>query len=157
MRLDVYGSHSPAGEVLARFKSNVRGQIAVRERLTNKQIAEGLSTASVFLFPTQYEGFGMALAEAMACGCAAVTTPTGFGAELRDGLEAIVCGYDDTSAMRRAVCALLNDDHLRSRISKAARNRVSTLTWTSQIAKLAAVYQAWLHGDSAVRIRRADA
>ena len=66
----------------------------------------------------------MALAEAMACGCAPVTTRTGFGATLRDGEEALLCDFTDAGAMERAVLALLRDESLRSNIARRAWERV---------------------------------
>jgi len=144
LKLDLYGTSVPAHEVLRCFASRVRGQITVFGLLSNREIAAGLSRASVFLFPAQYEGFGMALAEAMACGCVPVTTPTGFGAELEDDSEALVCAFDDAPAMRRAVGALLDDSVLRSRIAASATRRVHGLSWATQVGKLEMVYQSWL-------------
>jgi len=156
LHLDLYGTGG--GEAIPRhFSQSVRQRIAVHGRLSNQEIADGLSRACVFFFPSQYEGFGMALAEAMACGCAPVTTPTGFGAELRDGDEALVCAFDDTSAMRRAVLALLDDESLRSRIAAAARKRVHLLAWPTQVGNLEAAYRSWLEASAMDGKRRASA
>ena len=156
LQFDLYGTGG--GEtVLRQFSESVRARISVHGRLTNQQIAEGLSRAAIFFFPSQYEGFGMALAEAMACGCAPVTTPTGFGAELRNGDEAVVCGFNDVPAMRRAILALLDDEGLRSRIANAARARVSLLSWDAQIGRLEAAYLSWLGARTLDVRRRANA
>lgn len=149
LRLDLYGTAGRAGAILGQFSPSVRAQIIVHGRLSNQQIAEGLSRAKVFFFPTQYEGFGMALAEAMACGCAPVTTPTGFGAELREAEEALLCGFDDRDAMRHAVLALLDDESLRARVAEGAWRRVRSLSWREQIAKLEVTYRAWMHASPA--------
>lgn len=148
VQLDLYGTRHPPGVILDGFAPEVRKRITVFGRLTNAQIAERLSSAAVFLFPSQYEGFGMALAEAMACGCAPVTTPTGFGGELIDGREAIVCAFDDESRVRTAVLALLDDAGLRARIAGAARIRVEGLSWDTQIANLDRTYRSWLTGGA---------
>ncbi|HXV77006.1 MAG TPA: glycosyltransferase family 4 protein, partial [Candidatus Polarisedimenticolaceae bacterium] len=144
LRLDLYGTAASAEAVLQDFAPEVRERVTVHGRLSNAELADGLSRAMVFLFPAQYEGFGMALAEAMACGCAPVTTPTGFGAELRDGKEALLCAFDDVGAMKRSVRALLVDSDLRSRVAAAARRRVAALSWPTQIGKLEATYASWL-------------
>ena len=146
LRLDLYGTAGRADAILNQFDPSVGERITVRGRVSNRDLADGLSRAAVFFFPTQYEGFGMALAEAMACGCAPVTTRTGFGAELRQGEEAFVCGFDDSEAMRRAIVALLDDANLRSRLAEAARRRVRALSWRTQIGTLEATYLSWLSG-----------
>jgi glycosyltransferase involved in cell wall biosynthesis len=142
LHLDLYGTFVSADRVLAEFPACVRDRVAVQESYA--QNAAGLSKAKVFFFPTQYEGFGMALAEAMACGCAPVTTPTGFGAELRHGEEALLCDFDDTGAMRKAILALLDDERLRGRIARAASQRARSLRWEAQVRRLEATYSAWL-------------
>jgi glycosyltransferase involved in cell wall biosynthesis len=140
----MYGTGWDQDSVLAYFAADFHNRITVYPRLSNQEIADGLSKAKIFFFPTQYEGFGMALAEAMASSCAPVTTPTGFGAELRNGREAIICDFDDETAMEQAIVSLLEDDELHSRIARAAWERVRSLDWDQQVKKLEAVYTRWV-------------
>lgn len=140
---DIYGTVDRPAAVLASFPSELRGRITVHPRLTNQEMADGLAKASLFFFPTQYEGFGMALAEAMACGCAPVTTRTGFGATLRDGEEATLCDFTDAAAMERAILTLLHDEERRAAIARRAWERVRTLSWETNVARLEAVYAQW--------------
>jgi len=129
--------------VLACFPKSLHSRIEVYDRLYAKQLAKATSRAKVFFFPSQYEGFGMSLSEAMACSCAVVTTPTGFGAALRDGVEALVCGFDDVEAMKSGVMRLLVDEQERLSIARAGWERVRRLRWDAQIKKLEATYEGW--------------
>lgn len=145
LRLDLYGVATAAAGVLERFPSALRDRISVEEGfIRNAVLAQRLAKTKVFFFPTQYEGFGMALAEAMACGCAPVTTRTGFGAELRHGEEALLCDFDDPAAMRKAILALLEDAALRARIAGAAAQRARSLDWRGQIRRLETAYSTWV-------------
>jgi glycosyltransferase involved in cell wall biosynthesis len=144
LRFDVYGTGGNREAVVAYFPASLHERIEVHGRLSNEQLAEAMARAKVFFFPSQYEGFGMALGEAMACSCAVVTTPTGFGAELRDGDEAIVCGFDDVEAMKSSVLRLLSDDELRSSIARNGWERVRTLRWDSNIKNLESIYTRWV-------------
>ena len=144
LRLDLLGVGEPAATVLAAFPAELHARIAVEPRLSVPEVIERLSRAAVFLLPTEYEGFGLALAEAMACGCAAVTTPTGFGAELRDGGEAMLCAFGAADAMRGAVARLLDDGAVRAGIADAGRRRVQGLRWEASVGKLEATYLRWL-------------
>jgi glycosyltransferase involved in cell wall biosynthesis len=141
---DVYGTGGDRDSVLTRFPAEVHDRITVHPRLSNREIAEGLSRAKLFFFPSQYEGFGMALAEAMACSCAPVTTRTGFGAELRDGEEAVLCEFDDARIMEQAIIDLLENDERRSRIARNAWQRVQSLSWDGNIKKLESAYHQWV-------------
>jgi len=151
VRLFLYGTGEPSAKVLASFPAEVRDRVTARSRLTGREIADGLSRASIFLFPTYYEGFGMALSEAMACGCAPVTTPTGFGATLAHGEEALVCDFGDEDAMERSVLNLLHDPALRDRIASNAWERVRGLTWKANIARLEDLYVQWASEHQASR------
>ncbi|HXU38814.1 MAG TPA: glycosyltransferase family 4 protein [Blastocatellia bacterium] len=156
LRFDVYGTGGNPEAVLSRFPTCLHERIEVHGRLSNEQLAEAMTRAKVFFFPSQYEGFGMSLGEAMACSCAVVTTPTGFGAELRGGVEAIVCGFDDVEAMKSSVLGLLSDEQERLRIARAGWERVRTLRWDSNIKKLEATYERWCSERRAHRDRVTD-
>ena len=144
LQLDLLGVGETAETVLAAFPAELHPRLHVEPRLAVPEIIARLSRATVFFLPTEYEGFGLALAEAMACGCAAVTTPTGFGAELRDGEEAMVCPFGAAETMRAAVARLLDDDALRLRVAEAGWRRVQGLRWETSVGKLEATYLRWL-------------
>jgi Glycosyltransferase len=144
LHFDVYGTGGNSGAVLAGFPATLHDRVTVHGRLSNTELAESLAKAKVFFFPTQYEGFGMALAEAMACSCAAVTTRTGFGAELRDGQEALLCHFNDVATMEQTVWQLLRDEELRARVARCGWQRVQTLNWEANIKRLEGTYTRWV-------------
>ena len=144
LRLDLMGTNPRLDNPLRDFPPELHGQIVVHPRRTIPELVASLARAKVFFFPSEYEGFGLALAEAMACGCAAVTTPTGFGAELRDGEEAILCPFGAAGDMRAAVERLLDDDALRARIAGAGWRRAQGLRWETSVRTLEGTYRRWL-------------
>ncbi|MBI3652544.1 MAG: glycosyltransferase family 4 protein [Acidobacteria bacterium] len=151
LQFDLYGTGATPATVLADFPAALHSRVTVHGRLSNAELAMNLSRAKVFFFPTQYEGFGMALAEAMACSCAAVTTPTGFGAELRDGEEALICDFNDLAAMENAIGILLRDEERRLHLARAGWQRVQQLSWQTNVQKLEATYARWLSAYQATR------
>jgi glycosyltransferase involved in cell wall biosynthesis len=71
---------------------------------------------------TQPEPFGLAIAEAMACGCAVVVSDAGGAAEIVDaGNNALVHPPGDATALAHVLASLVGDDELRSRLGSAAR------------------------------------
>lgn len=92
---------------------------------------------SVFLQPSRQEGFGMCAVEAMACGCAIVTTANGGSTDYaRDGETAVVCG-GEAEQMAEALSRLVRDDALRIRIATNGSRFVERFRWTSSAARLA--------------------
>ena len=144
LRLHLYGVDLSEVDPLADFPPDVHGQITVHPRLPVAEIIAGLRSAKVFFFPSEYEGFGLALAEAMACGCAVVTTPTGFGADLAPGAEGLICPFGDVAALGASIRRLLDDEPLRIGIAGAGWHRAQALRWDRSVRELESVYRRWL-------------
>lgn len=144
LRLDLFGRDPDDADPLTHFPPEVHAQIVIHPRVDLPTLIAALRRAKVYFFPSEYEGFGLGLAEAMACGLAAVTTPTGFGAELRDGDEALVCDFGDGRAMERAIARLLDDDPLRARVAERGWRRVQTLRWDTSVKRLEQIYRRWV-------------
>ena len=84
------------------------------------------SRAAVAVFPSYNEAFGLACAEAMACGAAVVMTARGSGPELVEhGQSGLLVEPEDPRAIAVAIQRLLGDATLRRRLGAAARSRVA--------------------------------
>ena len=73
-----------------------------------------LSSADLFLYPTRHEGFGLFVAEAMACGCPVVTTEAVSYAI--DGENAVVCRVEDVEDIKEGVLKIFQDTDLANKI-----------------------------------------
>lgn len=91
-----------------------------------------------------YESFGLAAAEAMACGCALVATRVGFAASLLAGKEALLTKPGSEDELAAALQRMAADDELRRRIALGGYQRVQSLEWSRAGESLAATYQEWL-------------
>jgi glycosyltransferase involved in cell wall biosynthesis len=93
-----------------------------------------LAAADIFVFPSLAEGFGIALAEAMAAGVPVVTTAVDGLAELvEDEVDGLVVPPRDASALADALLRLIDDPELRSRLAARARRTVAE-RFTPEIA-----------------------
>ena len=95
--------------------------------------------ARVFLFPSLYEGFGLPMLEAMACGCAVVASNCGALAEVA-GSGAQLFAPDDVRGMSDAVCELLRDAARREHWREAALRRSADFSWMKAARETARVY-----------------
>jgi glycosyltransferase involved in cell wall biosynthesis len=98
-----------------------------------------LSSAWVCLQPSTFEGFGLSVAEAMACATPAVCTRRGSLPEIV-GNTGVLLDSRDPSAVAGAVVDLLRNDSLRSELGRAARVRaVAEFAEERRVAELAAL------------------
>lgn len=87
------------------------------------------SGAAVFVFPSIYEGFGLPVLEAMACGAPVITSIGTSMAEIVDGCATLV-NPRETEAMSAGIRQLLDDPGARESLATAGRARASGFTWS---------------------------
>jgi glycosyltransferase involved in cell wall biosynthesis len=92
-----------------------------------------------------YESFGLAAAEAMACGCALAASRVGFADALTDGEDALLFPSADNPGLGTCLARLARDEPLRRRIAANGHRRVQGLRWDEAARRLEAGYRSWLN------------
>ncbi|MFN6132185.1 MAG: glycosyltransferase family 4 protein [Synechococcaceae cyanobacterium] len=100
---------------------------------------------AIACFPTLFESFGLALAEAMSCGVACLSTATGFAADLRHGEQAWLLPPPPTpAAIAAGLEALIASADLRQRLARGGHEAVQGLRWPPAIDALERFYESLL-------------
>ena len=86
------------------------------------------SGAAVFVFPSLYEGFGLPVLEAMACGAPVVTSNAASMTEVAGG-AAMLVDPRDVAGLAVAVAQVLHDERLRERLRGAGLARARQFSW----------------------------
>jgi glycosyltransferase involved in cell wall biosynthesis len=93
-------------------------------RLKGQRLVEAYQNCDAFLFPSRFEGFGLAVLEAMACAKPVIISNNSALPEVVEhGVSGIVCPTDDVSAFARACIALRDNHEIRKRYEHNARKR----------------------------------
>ncbi len=97
--------------------------------------------ASLLVLPSLYEGFGIPIVEAMACGCPVVTSRTGCGPEVAGKAAVLVDPYrpEDIAAGIRRVLA---DPVLAAELARRGREQAAGFSWRKAARESLAVYEA---------------
>lgn len=86
------------------ISDRLKPRINIIPFIENRALPQIYLTHSVFVFPSFYEGFGMVIAEAMACGIPIITTEVGVAREwIKDSINGIVIPFRDSSAIYTAL------------------------------------------------------
>jgi glycosyltransferase involved in cell wall biosynthesis len=85
------------------FRAYTSGSIVYMLQLSDEELATAYSGAIALVYPSKYEGFGMPVIEAMACGCPVITCPNASIPEVA-GDAAIYVNDDDVDELANALC-----------------------------------------------------
>jgi glycosyltransferase involved in cell wall biosynthesis len=108
--------------------------------LGSAAVGESYDRADLFVLPTRHEGYGMAVAEAIARGVPVVATATGAIPGLLRGGAGILVQPGDLAGLAAALSRVLGDVTLRARMAAAAREARDTLpTWDAAAEKVSQV------------------
>ena len=109
-------------------------------RLDRDDLRRLYSCADVFVFPSCYEGFGMPVLEAMACGAPTITSSTSSLPEVA-GDAALLVDPDDGEALGRAMVRVLSDQTLREGLRQRGFERARLFTWQRAALRTSALYR----------------
>jgi glycosyltransferase involved in cell wall biosynthesis len=105
--------------------------------LSQDGVRQELLQADLFLFPSRYESFGIAVLEAMASGVPVVASDLAAIREVA-GDSARLLPPGDIGQWVTAVVALLNDQQRRQQMVRAGRQRARQFTWERSVEALEA-------------------
>jgi glycosyltransferase involved in cell wall biosynthesis len=101
------------------------------------------NAASVFVYPSLYEGFGLPVVEAMACGCPVLTARNSSLPEVA-GDAAILVDGEDTMALAGGLMQLAGDDRLRADLRARGLIQSAQYDWDNTAAQMVRVYDSAL-------------
>jgi glycosyltransferase involved in cell wall biosynthesis len=109
--------------------------------IDTSELVNQYRSASIVVAPSTYEGFGLPVAEAMACGSPVVTTTAGALPEVV-GDAGILVPPADVKALVEAISALMDNPAKRRQLSEIGRRRiVQTFNWRNTAKRTVAVYK----------------
>jgi glycosyltransferase involved in cell wall biosynthesis len=131
------------GEDVARYGSlrrsmegaGVRQDVRFFGFVPERTLAALYRLASVFAFPSLYEGFGLPPLEAMACGTPVVTSRLSSLPEVVGDAALLVDPYD-VEAIAEGIARVLNDSALADDLRRRGRARAAGFSWERSVRSI---------------------
>lgn len=147
-RLECVGSDRRDAATSAQLRARAErlglsGRVSFRGEAVPAVVAAAYDGADLFVSPSLYEGYGMALAEALARGLPVVATRVGAAETLVGQTAGLLVPPGDVEALREALARLLDDPLRRRRCAEgAARVRAQLPRWDEASARFAQALEA---------------
>lgn len=101
------------------------------------------SRASLFVFPSLYEGFGLPLLEAMSFGVPIIASDIPTNREVL-GEAGYYFPAEDVEALAKCLTKLWDDEKLRMELSEVGRKKIEDYSWDKAARKLKSVFEEML-------------
>lgn len=106
--------------------------------LSKEELRLLYSSASAYVFPSLYEGFGLPILEAQACGCPVITSRSSSCAEIA-GQGAYIVNPQDPQSITDGIAAVLSDTNLSKKLVASGYKNVRKYSWDTAAATLTTV------------------
>lgn len=128
-------------DVLAEIaRPALAGRVELRGYVGEDELPALYRGATAFVYPSLYEGFGLPVIEAMACGAPVLTSNVSALPELAEGAAVLVDPRDET-ALGEALRALATDAGLRERLRAAGLARAARYSWGATADRTVEAYE----------------
>lgn len=109
-----------------------------------EQLVRLYNAAAAFIYPSLYEGFGMPILEAMACGCPVVASKVSSMPEAC-GDAALLIDPKNIEALSDAIYKMITDEPLRKDLIRKGMNQAKKFSWQKTAEETLTVYRKTFH------------
>ena len=109
--------------------------------VSQEELVQLYNLATVFVMSSLYEGFGLPILEAMACGCPVITSKEGSIPEVAGNSAFYVDAYD-MGSVASGIRKVFDDQKLQEELSKKGLDRVKSFSWKEVARETLSVYES---------------
>jgi glycosyltransferase involved in cell wall biosynthesis len=120
-------------------RSSIAGRVDFTGFVEDPELLQFYGACDLFVFPSFYEGFGLPILEAMACGRAVACSSATAMPEVANAAGILFDPYS-VPEMSRAMADVLLDDEMRARLERLGTHRAAGFTWERAAQRTLDVY-----------------
>lgn len=127
-------------DIIKEQKTKNKDQIIRLGFVPTEDLVSIYNLATAFVMPSLYEGFGLPVLEAMACGCPVITTKEGSLNEVAGDGAFYVDAYD-VKSIKIGIEKVFNDENLRKELSEKGLKNARRFSWKKTAKDTLKVYK----------------
>ena len=128
-------------EIFSRIAAlKLQDRVRFVENLPNEELVALYNAAALLVLPSFYEGFGLPVLEAMACGTPVVCSERGSLPEIA-GDAALLVNPDDLDRLASAMERALDDEPLRAQLRSRGFANVARFSWEKTARETVEIYR----------------
>lgn len=120
-------------------ESGFKKDIVFKGYVNEEELSRLYQEASVFVYPSFYEGFGFPIIEAFSYGVPVVTSKTSSCGEIA-GDSALLVDPSDYKEISEAILKIINDHDIRKRLTEKGINRAKGFSWDRTAREFAGLF-----------------
>ena len=126
------------------FKSvedlNISMDVIFKDYVNAEELRVWYNKAEVFIYPSLYEGFGLPILEAFACGAPVVTSNTSSCAEIAEG-AALLVDPQNVNEISSAILRLSQNQALRNELISKGLERAKQFSWEKTASQVLSIFK----------------
>ena len=140
LTLTIVGQRVSASE-LKILDDRLHGRWKAFDNIDSSKLRELYESSFAFIFPSDYEGFGLPLIESMACGCPVISSSLSSLPEV-GGNAALYAKTQNSESYLNQLLSLIDSEELRVDMIKLGLLRAKEFTWSKTVLETINVYKS---------------
>jgi glycosyltransferase involved in cell wall biosynthesis len=121
---------------------NLEKTVSLLGNISHQRLVQLLHNSNVFLFPSVYEGFGISVLEALACGLPVVASEIPAALYAREHNAGYIVNWHESQEVAKLICSLSKDKDLNDTLSNNAFELSAKFDWSNIANNYIKVYES---------------
>lgn len=115
-------------------------KVEFKNSVCNEELVRIYNESKLLIFPSFYEGFGLPVLEAMACGTPVICSDASSLPEV-GGDVVMYCNPDDVSDIKEKIVSILDDENLQKEMSEKGLTRARGFSWEKSALEYIKIFE----------------
>lgn len=120
---------------------NLKERIIFTGYIPDDDLQYFYSAADCFVYPSYYEGFGIPVIEAMACGCPVITSNNSSLKEIAGDAALLINNPDNASEIAKKIKKIILNKRLRETLNQKGLKKIKEFSWKKTAEKTLEAYK----------------